>query len=499
VTRAALALLAIGVALAASAPALAVDRALGANVPKPVASGEPWTDQQIAALAANVDVTLSGATTLHGAHVGLYAVDARDGRVLYERNADDAFQPASSLKLLVGSAALERLGPDYRFRTTLVANGPVKDGILQGQLILRAGNDPFLDQADFEAAASAVAAAGIRGVMSVVIDEGRDTPPGYPPGWTWDDFAYYYAPVVGALAFEENVVHLTVTPGAKGGDPPAVSAAPVAPCAIVDAASTVAAGTSDTIDVARTPSGCIAVTGVIPLGGAPDHVDAAVSSPAAYALTALDTALSHHGIPVATTFAPATQPVPPQRPDAKVVWSHDSEPLSDVLADMWFPSDNLVAEMLLRELAVAVDGPPGSAVNGIAFEKTWLAGMGVDVNAITLVDGSGLSVYDRITPHDVVAILQHDWNGADRDLVLDDLPIAAVRGTLKDDFPSDSPTAGHLFAKSGSLSHVRTMAGYAVNAKHGTVIFAFDVDDWVGDPAALADVRAHVLAHFVTD
>jgi len=83
--------------------------------------------------------------------------------------------------------------------------------------------------------------------------------------------------------------------------------------------------------------------------------------------------------------------------------------------------------------------------------------------------------------------------------VLDDLPIAAVRGTLKDDFERDSPAAGHLFAKSGSLSHVRTMAGYAVNAKHGTVIFAFDVDDWVGDPAAFADVRSRVLSAFVTN
>jgi D-alanyl-D-alanine carboxypeptidase/D-alanyl-D-alanine-endopeptidase (penicillin-binding protein 4) len=263
-------------------------------------------------------------------------------------------------------------------------------------------------------------------------------------------------------------------------------------------AVTGAAGVQDTIDVARTRAGCISVVGQIPLGGTPDHVDAAVPSPGAYGSAALVAALARHGVSVTPPVGPVSRILFPS-PDAKVVWTHDSEPLRDLLADMWFPSDNLVAEMLLRELAVAVDGAPGTTANGIAYEKTWLTGIGVDPSAIALVDGSGLSVYDRITPIDQVAILQHDWNGPQRDVVLDDLPIAAVRGTLKDDFERDSPAAGHLFAKSGSLSHVRTMAGYAVNAKHGTVIFAFDVDDWVGDPAALADVRSRVLSNFVTN
>jgi D-alanyl-D-alanine carboxypeptidase/D-alanyl-D-alanine-endopeptidase (penicillin-binding protein 4) len=509
--RPALAALGLGAALAAAAPALAVDRGVGAAVPKPTASGAPWTDEQIAALAANVDVALAGAATLHGAHVGIYAIDARDGRVLIERNQDQAFQPASTLKLLVGSAALDHLGPDYRFRTTLVVFGKTVDGAFHGSLVLHAGGDPLLRDADFDDAATAVANEGIHSVTGVAIDESHGERAGYLPGWTWDDFAYSYAPVIGPLALDENVVHLTVTPAAQAGSIPTVTVTPVgevvhtlgecSPTAgvqVVMDAVTGAAGVPDTIDVARTRAGCISVVGQIALGATPDHLDAAVPNPYAYAYAALVDALERHGVSVLPAVGPAPL-VLPASSEARVVWSHDSEPLRDLLADMWFPSDNLVAEMLLRELAFAVDGAPGTTANGIAYEKTWLTGIGVDPSAITLVDGSGLSVYDRITPIDQVAILQHDWNGPQRDLVLDDLPIAAVRGTLKDDFERDSPTAGHLFAKSGSLSHVRTMAGYAVNATHGTVIFAFDVDDWVGDPAALADVRARVLAHFVQD
>ncbi|HEY0381877.1 MAG TPA: D-alanyl-D-alanine carboxypeptidase, partial [Candidatus Elarobacter sp.] len=139
-------------AVACAAPALAVDRSLGAGVPKPVATGAPWTAAEISALDANVDIALATGTALRGAHVGIYAIDARDGRVLYERNQDDAFQPASTFKLLVASAALDKLGPDWRARTTLTAHGPVDaQGRLDGALVLRGGGDPLLRASDLGA------------------------------------------------------------------------------------------------------------------------------------------------------------------------------------------------------------------------------------------------------------------------------------------------------------------------------------------------------------
>jgi D-alanyl-D-alanine carboxypeptidase/D-alanyl-D-alanine-endopeptidase (penicillin-binding protein 4) len=131
-------------------------------------------------------------------------------------------------------------------------------------------------------------------------------------------------------------------------------------------------------------------------------------------------------------------------------------------------------------------------------ETAWLKGLGIDTAALAIDDGSGLSTYDRITPHDLVTVLKHDWDGPNRDVVLDALPIAGVRGTLKSAF-AGTAAERHVFAKTGSLSHVSTLAGYAANKKHGAVIFAFQVDDWVGQSAALRELRARVLAHFVED
>ncbi|MDB5043782.1 MAG: dac, partial [Candidatus Eremiobacteraeota bacterium] len=394
----------------------------------------------------------------------------------------------------------------------------VAGGKLNGELVLRGGGDPFLNAGDLDAAAAAIAKAGITSVArGVHIDDSHFEAPGYLPGWNWDDFAYYYAPVVSALAFEENVVHLTIAPGANAGDAATVTAAPIGLVSqpfeycpptlyvhVLPNATTGAAGSNDTIDIKRERSGCIRVTGSIPAGAKPDTVDAAVMSPAVYAHDAFVAALKRHGVE-STELTQIAGPWPDEHrfvlapnASATVIWSHDSEPLRDALADLWLPSDNLVAELLLRQIGFAQDGAPGTTAHGIAVETAWLKGLGIDTAALAIDDGSGLSTYDRITPHDLVTVLKHDWDGPNRDIVLDALPIAGVRGTLKSAF-AGTPAERHVFAKTGSLSHVSTLAGYAANAKHGAVIFAFQVDDWVGQSAALRELRARVLAHFVED
>jgi len=517
VKAAAAALAACGL-LAFAAPTLAVDRTLGSDVPKPAASGEPWTDAQIAALDANLDLMIAGAHSLRGAHVGVFAVDARDGRVLYQRNPDDLFQPASTLKLVVGSAALEKLGPNFKFHTEAVAGGPVVAGTLNGALIVHAGGDPFLGVADFDALAQSVAAQGIRVVRDGVrFDVSRyegASNGSYPPGWSWDDLAYGFGAPVNALAFEENAVHLTVTPGTTVDGPARVRSSPLAVvhsfvedlCShgimpvVVPAVTTAPASAPDTVELIRGPFGCTQVVGAIPSGATPDTLDAAVSFPTVYAAEALRDALARAGIRMGQ-FEPQVPPdlyLRAAPPGATVLWSHDSEPLRDVVADVWIPSDNLAAEMLLRELGVAGGTLPGTTAGGIAAETAWLKSFGVDTDLMALADGSGLSAYDRITPRALVSVLQRDWAGPLHDTVLDDLPIAGVRGTLRSSY-AGTRLERHVFAKTGTLSRAGALAGYLASDKHGAVIFAFSVDEWVGDQPGLDTVRARVLTHLIED
>ena len=487
-------------AFAAPLAADAADRG-PANIPKPQASGAPWSDAERAAAAADAEAALAGAPTLRGAHVGLLAVDARDGTVLAAHGADDVFQPASTFKILVGSAALDRLTPAFRLRTTAEIVNPVTQGVLHGAVLLRGSGDVLLDDAAFATLAAALRAASIRTVEGDV-EPVRTAHAPYLPGWSWDDEPWYYAAPITALGYNDHALSIRVSAGTHAGAPVSAAVTPFgsvcaarAPCAagdgpaIVIDATTGVPGSENTIDAAREGARLI-VTGSIPAGAAPVDLDLAVPDPPLYAATAARRALNAGGIATLRhrPAAPATAP--------RVIWSHDSEPLGDLLADAWLPSDNVLAESLLRVLGGTPAAPYGTTAAGIAAESAWLKTIGVDVSTLAIEDGSGLSTYDRVTPRALVAVLRHDWDGPYREVVLDALPVSGARGTLKNAFKGTSAERT-VFAKTGSVSHVRTLAGYVATRTHGTVIFAFLIDDRIdADAAALDALRARVLSRF---
>ena len=474
-----------------------------AAIVTPAPSGAAWSASAVAVLRRDLDALLAG-KGLRGAHVGVYAIDAASCTPLYARDANDEFQPASTLKLLVGSAALERLGPDYRFGTSAeLRTGPEGD---YARAVVVAGGDPFLDAAALDDLVASLKQTKIVPRLGWGIDASRYDAQSYPEGWSWDDLAEDYAAPVSAMTFEENVVHLTLTPAADEGAPPSIGAAPIPYAApvermcnswspvVVDAVTGPPGGES-TLDVSRAPFACTVVTGSIPRGARPESVDAAVIRPVDYAMSYLYQETKRAGILPAPDPPLVGQPAPQP---AQRFWAHASAPMREWLGPrFWIPSDNLVAELLLKELGFVAGGKPGTTGKGIAFEKSWLHGIGVDPATTTLADGSGLSQYDRITPRDLVAILTHDWNGPNRDLVLASLPVGGARGTIEGIAGTDA--AGRVFAKTGSMSHVRGLAGYLAPLHHGAVIFAFSVDDWIGEYKALAAVRAAVLSRIVDD
>ncbi len=467
----------------------------------PAEGGAGWTPAALAQLQADLDGQFARASALRGAHAGFVALETATGAVLYERNADDEFQPASTLKLLVGSVALDRLGPQYRFRTQL--------GVRGAQLLLVGGGDPLLTSADLDAAASAVAAAGvIRAPWDLAADDGRYEAAPYPAGWTWDDFAYDYAAPVSALTVDENVVHVGFS-AVDGRVVPVSNAALAADTLLAcrgdrtgllggRGARAGASGSEDSFDALTVAPDCAVLTGALPAGGT-EVLDLAVRDAPVTAANRLAAALrAVRGMEPPAGTAVTVSHRGAVAPDMAVVWSHDSLPLQAWLGPrFWIPSDNLVAELLLREIAYAGGARPGTTDAGIAAERGWLRSIGVDPATATLADGCGMSQYDRITPRALVAILQHDWNGPNRQLVLDSLPVGGARGTIEG--IAGTPAEGRVFAKTGSMMHVRGLAGFLATQHHGAVTFAFNVDDWVGDYAALAALRAQVLARLVSD
>ena len=388
----------------------------------------PWTPAQVSKLHADVDRMLMSAKTLRGAHVGFLAVDTRSGRVLYAHKADDAFMPASTLKVITGSTALATLGPNFAF-TTQVAT--LTDGTTT-KLVLIGGGDALLNANDLDDAAAAVAAANVGPISEIDADTSRFDQERYGYGWTLDDIGEAYAPAITALCYQDNVV---------GHEPSAD----------------------------------------------PEHV--------ALAILARD--LRTRGVSLPDVI-PSDVFVRPPESAYHVLWTHQSKPLAQYLASMWYPSDNLIAEMLIKSIAVATHGTPGTAGNGAAREERWLRSIGIDPARNTAIfDGSGVSIYDRLSPRTLVRVFQIDWRSANREAILAALPLAGVRGTIRNSF-AGTPARGRTYAKDGNRLFASSLSGYLMPLHHGTITFAFMVDDWTGDDDDLDRFEGKLLSRFVT-
>lgn len=393
-----------------------------------LATALAWTPAEATSLRADVEQILSSAKTLRGTHVGLLAVDTQSGSVLYEHKPDDAFMPASTLKVVTGSVALATLGPDFTFKTQ-VATIPDGDAT---KLVLVGGGDPLLQAGDLVAAAQAVAAANVGPISEIDADTSLFDQEPYGYGWTLDDLPEAYAAPISALCFEDNKMEHTPLP-----DPPM------------------------------------------------------------FALKFFESALVAAGVQVQDNAPTAIVTTPPPSPYT-IVWTHTSQPLPWYLARMWYPSDNLIAEVLIKTLGVTRKGAPGTAENGAKLETDWLQSIGIDPKRNTAIsDGSGVSIYDRLSPRTLVKILQVDWKGQYHDIVLGALPEAGVRGTLHNSFLG-TPAERHTFAKDGNRLFASSLAGYLMSQKHGTITFAFMVDDWMGDDSDLERLEARLLSRFIT-
>lgn len=460
--------------------------------PVPLAEGPPWSAAEVAGLAARLD-RLTTMPAIRGAHLGFYAVSTSTGAVLYARAADQGFVPASTLKTITGSVALDRLGPQFRFQTTVLGDAG-SDGDVHGDIVLRGGGDPLLSARDLDAAAAALAASGVDTIEGgIALDLSAFDREPFAPGWMIEDLPFDYSAPVSGLMVEENVVHLKVSATTEGAPAEVDYWLPTSSVTIENVATTGAAGSAQTIGVAR-DGAALRIFGSIPAGKV-TSVDAAVPDPNAYAADLFARALAAHGI---TFDPPLTGPphLAAAGSEATVLWTHDSDPLAKVLRWFWFRSDNLVGEALLKTLDAAASGAPGTTEGGVRLERSALRAMGLDPATLAIVDGSGLSRYDTVTPRALVGVLQSDWRGPNRATVVDALPLAGLRGSMRSTFIG-TPAEGRLYAKTGSMRHVWNLAGYVQTLHHGAVTFALMTDDFAGDEGALEAIEARIFAALV--
>jgi D-alanyl-D-alanine carboxypeptidase/D-alanyl-D-alanine-endopeptidase (penicillin-binding protein 4) len=466
-----------------------------------------------ARIAAYLDASAVARTSFWGVRI----VSLDRGRTVFERNANRLFLPASNAKLFTTALALVRLGPDYRFQTRVLGDRtPGADGCVES-LRLVGGGDPNLSGrairyrrdapsgdplGAIEDLASQVAARGVRCVSADIV--GEDTAYVWQPygeGWDVDDPIWDYGAPVSALSINDNTLTLTLLPASQESDPARmVLTPPVEYYDIDNRVRTVGEGRKGErgVMVDRLPGARqLRLWGALPLRDPGDTEVLGIDDPALYAALAFRDALLRRGISIRGE-ARAAHLFPDQVADLKngpgpeaeagvELARRDSGAMLEDLRITDKVSQNLHAEMALRAVARA-RRRIGSREAGIAEEQVFLDELGVGRGSYTFADGSGLSRLDLVAPATVVRLLAHMYHSAARDAWMSLLPVAGRDGTLHDRFVG-TPVEGRIFAKTGSMSHVAALSGYA-RRKNGTMLaFSILVNNYNG-PAT--EVRAAI-------
>ena len=427
---------------------------------------------------------------------GVLVVSLDRGDTLFSVGADHLMTPASNMKLLTTAALLAELGPQFRYRTFVVADGPIQDGVVNGNLILYGTGDPGISDrfsesrtAIFEDLADQLVAAGVRSVTGDLIGDASYLPgPLRPMDWDPRDLNDHFAAAVSALSYNENVVSLWVEPARTAGARPTVHTLPDhADLDVYNAAETVQGRPRTTLRIDREiPTEPVRIEGQIQRGGRDIWRQLTVQDPARFAISVFGSVLEEKGVRVEGTrrverTAPSsavggvriTVPSRPDRARTTIVARHVSPPLEEYLSVINKKSHNLLAELTFRTLGriTSGDGSPEAAARAVS---TTLSRLGVDLGGTVQTDGSGLAHTNRAAPAafvDIFRALQESELWPD---FWASLPEAGKRGEMRRMY--DTPAAGKLRAKTGTIEAVSALSGVVTTAEGEALAFSIIVN-----------------------
>ncbi|MGH9518219.1 MAG: D-alanyl-D-alanine carboxypeptidase/D-alanyl-D-alanine endopeptidase [Terriglobales bacterium] len=463
------------------------------------------------ALARRMDRILATPQLNHG-FWGVYVYSLTRRRVLYNHDGDHWFTPASNAKLFTLAAALQLLGPDFRFHTVLHASAaPDANGVIAGDLVIEGVGDPSFGCRPYpyrpdpeppalpcdpmlapRELARRLQARGVTRITGNIIGDAsyfRYIP--YPPGWSIGDRIWDYGAPVSALTLNDNTRYLTISPTAAGSPAqlrfdPALT--PPGESLETSILTTSAGGKTDLRIRLDPATNAPILEGTIAADGKPLLETLAVRQPALYAAALLRSVLQAAGIEVDGTARARLVPAVNAMPGYDLT-TWDSPPLAQILQATAKVSQNLEAELMLRVLGkLRGDTSLDELEAGRAVRREFLHNAGLDAGDADLVDGSGLARTDLVTPAGMVRLLRYMDARPDAATWRDLLPIAGEDGTLDHRFRGTA-AAGRLRAKTGSLSHVNSLSGYVTTSRGERLAFSL-LSNNVDRPAS--EVRAEL-------
>lgn len=427
---------------------------------------------------------------LKGAVVTATLNDLVTGEVLESHRPDERLCPASVWKIFVTAAALEELGPDFRFRTTLTYRGKIRGRTLFGDILIIGGGDPTLASRNFgdglEALladwTAAVKAAGIDSVTGAVIaNAAHFRGDGIPRTRIWEDMANYYGAAVSGLNIHDNTYFVDFTTLSEPGMPASINAVrPEVPGLKLTGEVYSSTVRSDLAYIFGAPGTAERkVRGTLPLGQNSFTVKGSLPDPPLFAAFHLRKALLEAGVDVAGTFQ-AEEDIVPEPATLTSLAEHRSPPLREIVRHTLTESDNLMAEVLLFQLGVRSGDP--TLEGGLAALTNYYSGFTGLERPFFAYDGSGLSRFNAVSSHMVTRVLVR---AAQRDVLnnhlINALPLAGKEGTVRY-FAKNTNLDGNLRLKSGSMDKVKAYAGVFRSYTGRQLAFSFAANNFAGSP-----------------
>jgi len=437
---------------------------------------------------------IAAATSLPGVQraawgIVVHSID-RNERI-FNLNPRTLLVPASAAKLVGLAAAVDAVGWDFRFETSVRATAPLVDGTLHGDLLLVGSGDPSIGGRAGQALSvwvDALKALGLRRIDGRIIgDDDAVEEPRPQLAWAWDDLGYSSGVLFGALNLAENRMTVTVNPGLTLGNGNTLSVEPAAwSRPLRNRTVTGEPGSLRMLWPEQRPGEpFLTIAGSVPAGSPPAQLSVSAGNPTFWFASGLRSALLGAGIEVTGEAYDVDDVV--ERPEweaSTVLYTHRSPTLAEIAQPLLKDSINLYGEAVLR-----LNAEPGALpTNDAALEGvgTRLAAWGIPPDAWQIIDGSGLSRRNAIAPETLVTILERMYDPSGDSPWMTGLPVAGRDGTLANRMEG-TPAQDNVRAKTGTMSNIRTLVGYVRTRDGEALAFAIMADNFEGPGSAATE------------
>lgn len=455
-------------------------------------------------ITSKIDSILVSDSLLLNANFGIAVKSVKSGEIIYEKNSNKMFNPASNVKIITAFSALNELDSNFKYETRLYTNGKIKNGVLYGDLYIWSNGDPtfysrFFDSSTvvFHRFAKELKDKGIKEIKGSVIADGTafdNNTIGF--GWGFDDLLYWYAAQVTPLQINENYIDFKINPLLRNSrslvQPNIISPSIkiIENFEFVDSIN-LNNPLRDRIKVKKN-SFCddeIVFSGKIYQNDTTEiDISVALSNPNLFYAEVFTEVLRKNDIKVEQKpkCILDTAEIKVARKDTTVLILYRSFSFVDILKQMMKVSHNLYAETMIKTIGYIRENN-GSFNAGKKYCEEQLQSIGINKNTYRYVDGSGLSRLNYFSPLQFLTVLESALLSKDKNKWLDLFPISGIDGTLKNRMKG-TIAEGKIKAKTGTLSNVRALSGYICDS-NGEPVFIFSII-WNGYLTPVANVDA---------